>query len=151
MTLYSWNFIDKKERSKTWYLLALSVVIWLVIWGFITKQYWMSFVIILVAWIFFFVENNAEDQVSVEVTELWMKIAWNFYDFSKIASYSFIYDSEKAIFLRLYMNKKWIKVIDLDVDNEITLELKNILPQYITENNKEDLTFSDKLIRFLNL
>lgn len=149
--IYSWSFSSKKERSNMWYIIALSVVIWLVIWWFLTKQYWMSFVIIILVGIIYFIENNSDDIVNVEIWNLWIKIWKNFYDYSKIVSYNFIYEWEFSKIIRLSLNKKWIKVIDLDVDNKITLELKNILPNFIKEWEKQELSFTEKIIKLINL
>jgi len=149
--LYSWTFPDDKNRWQLWYIIVLSIIIWLVIWWFLTKQYWMSFVILLLSGIIFYIENNSEDNIVVEVSELWIKVSEYFYDFSKIDSYTFIYEWENAVILRLNLNKKWIKMIDLKIDNNVALELKQILPEFIKENEKEDFGFVDKVIRMLKL
>jgi hypothetical protein len=39
----------------------------------------------------------------------------------------------------------------LDVDNKITLDLKNILPNYLKESEKQEFSFSEKIIKLLNL
>jgi len=39
----------------------------------------------------------------------------------------------------------------LKIDNEITKDLKAILPSYIEEDPKEDLTTIEKIIRLLKL
>jgi len=149
--IYSWSFSSKKERSNMWYIIALSLVIWLVIWWFLTRQYWMSFVILILVWIIYFVENNSEDIVNVEIWNLWIKIWPNFYDYSKIDSYNFIYEWEFSKIIRLFLNKKWIKIIDLEVDNKITLDLKNILPSFIKEWEKQELSLTEKFIKLINL
>jgi hypothetical protein len=149
--IYSWSFSNEKNRWSLWYIIALSVVIWLVVWWFLTRQYVMSFLIILITWVTFFVENNSEEVTQVFITNLWIKVNSTFYDFSKIASYSFIYDWENAIFLRLSLLKKWIKFLDLDIDNNIALDLKSILPNFLKEDRNSELTFTDKIIRMLKL
>ena len=149
--LYSWKFTDIKERGQLWYIIVFSIIIWLVIWWFITKQYWMSFVIILLTGIIFYTENNSSDEINIKITELWIKIEMNFYDFSKIDSFTLIYEWENAVLLRLQLNKKWIKIIDLKIDNTVALELKEILPNFIKENKKEDLSFIEKIIRILKI
>jgi signal transduction histidine kinase len=150
-TIYTWKFEDKKNRWPLWYIIALSIVIWLSIWWFLTKQYWMSFIILLISWLTYFIENNKEDEIEVNINNLWIKISTIFYDYSKIDSYTFIYNNENAVFLRLNLNKKWIRNIDLYVNNEITEELKNILPNFIKEDKKAELSFSEKLISLLKL
>lgn len=149
--IYSWVFSNDKNRWSLWYVIAFSVVIWMVVWWFLTKQYVMWFLIILISWVSFFIENNSEENNSVYVTELWIKINNTFYDYSKISSYTFIYDWDNATFLRLVLIKKWIKYVDLDIDNNIVLELKHILPNFIKEDENWELSFIDKLIKILKL
>ena len=149
--VYSWKFEDKKDRWQMWYIIVFSIVIGLVIWWFFTKQYWMSFVILLISGIAIYIENNSDDEVIVELWELGIKVWETFYDYSKISWYTFIYEWEHAVILRLQLIKKWIKTVDLIVDNNITSELTDILPNHIQENEKEDLSLSDKVIRMLKL
>ncbi len=150
-SIYSWTFSSKKYRWNSWYIIAFSIVIWLVIWWFLTQQYWMSFIVLLISWLMFFVENNSDDDIEVKINELWIKTWEWFYDFSRINSYSFIYSWENAIFLRLNLNKRWLKYIDLIVDNKITGELNNILPNFLEENPKWELTLWEKIISLLKL
>lgn len=150
-TIYEWSFSDSKNRWKLWYILAISVILWLTIWWIFTKQYWLSFIVILLAWISLFIENNSSETIEVKINELWIKIWEYFYDFKSIDNYSFIYSGENAIFLRLTLNKKWIKKIDLKIDNYICSKLKNILNQFINEEKWWELTFSEKMINLLKL
>ena len=150
-TIYKWNFSDDKKRGKLWYTLAISTVIGLSIWWILTKQYWLSFIIVLVSWIYFFVENNSPDKIDVEINELGVKVNWFFYDFSKINKYSFIYNWEHAEILRFMLNKKWIKNIDLKINNNICADLKQILPNFLEESEQSELTTSEKLINLLKL
>ena len=150
--LYSWSFNSKKQRWTLWYLITFSIAIWLVIWWFLSKQYWMSFVIIILAWLVFYVENNSEDIVTVSITNDWIKIDNNFYPFSNISSYSIIYDWENPIILRINLVKKiWNWIIDINIDNTIVSNIKNILSNFIEENNKTELSFWEKIIRLLKL
>lgn len=149
--IYNWSFSNDKNRWGLWYVWALSIIIWLVVWWFLTRQYIMSFLIILIAWVSFFIENNSEEITNVFITKLWIKVNNSFFDFSKIDSYTFIYEKENAVILRLSLIKKWIKYLDLNINNSIALALKEILPNFITEDEKIELSFSDKLIKMLKL
>ena len=148
--LYSWNFSTKKNRWKFWYTIALALVIWIVIWWFIMKQYLLSFVVMIIAGIYLFIENNSEEKVDVKVSELWIFINTSFYEFTKIVWYSIIYDESEPILLRLYL-KTGIKILDLDINLKIAKNLKDILPKYLEENINWKLTFWDKIIRMLKL
>ena len=149
--LYSWYFDDKKNRSGTWYIIFLSIMIWLVLWGFFTKQYWMSFVIILLSWLMYFMENNSEDTIQVEVYELWFKISDVFYDFSRIKNYGIIYNWEQAQLLRIKLTKSTINQLDLGINNQIATDLRQILPNFIQETDNVEMTMLEKTIKILKL
>lgn len=149
--LYSWEFEDKKDRWPYWYIIALSIIIWIAIWGFMTGQYGMSFVVLFISGIFYFIENNSEDIVNVILTDVWVQIWKNFYEYTKIANYSYIYEGDKPILLRLVINKVSLKNMDLNIDNEIIQNLKNILPNYMEEDTKWELSVMEKLIHKLKL
>lgn len=149
--LYSWIFEDTKNRSPLWYMIALSIAIGLIIWGFVTKQYWMSIVIMLIIGFFYFLENNSEDRVSVEITELWIRVQNIFYDYSRINSYSIVYDQDRAIYLRLHLKKTWVGFANLNIDNTKAAELRSILPNFIEENPKQEISLLEKITHFLQL
>lgn len=149
--LYSWEFNDEKNRSQAWYIIALSIVIGLSIWGFLTSQYWMSFLVLLIAWIFYFVENNSENIVKVEINEAWIKTWTSFYDYKSIESFWIVYKWDKSIKIRLNLKTKGIKYLDLNIDNSIVIDIKNILNNFIEETPKIELSFSEKIIQLLKL
>lgn len=111
----------------------------------------MSFVIILLAGVTFYIENNSEDSVEIVISEIWVMVGNKFYDFSKILSFCFLYDGAQARILRLKINKNTLSNLDVDVDNQRVVDIKSILSQYIKEDEKWEFTFSDKLIHYLKL
>ncbi|MFA5917077.1 MAG: hypothetical protein WC850_02460 [Candidatus Gracilibacteria bacterium] len=149
--LYSWEFEDKKDRGPYWYIIALSIIIGIAIWGFMTGQYGMSFVVLFISGIFYFIENNSEDIVKVTLTDIGVQIGKNFYEYTKIANYSYIYENDTPIFLRLVINKVSLKNMDLDIDQKIIQDLKDILPNYMEEDTKGELSVMEKLIHKLKL
>jgi len=149
--IFSWSFSNDKGRGSMWYVIALSVIIGLVVWGFLTKQYVMSFLIILITGVTFFVENNSEENTHISITNLWIKVNNFFYDYSKITAFSLIYDGDQAVILRLQLVKKGIKYLDIMIDNEIVPVLKEILPNFLQEDEHGEFTFTDKIIRILKL
>ena len=150
--IYTWSFSNDKNRWPLWYIIALSIVIWLVVWSFLTKQDVMSFLIILITWVYFFVENNSEEITSIYIQNLWINIWNSFYEYTKFQSFNVIYTWNEARFLRLILkNNVWVKFIDLSIDNNVASILKDILPNFIIEDDKTEISFSDKLIKFLKL
>lgn len=150
-TLYGWSFPSKTQRWGLWYIIALSCVIGLVIWWFFTKQYILSFLILLITWVYFFIENNSEDEIRVTITRLWIGINNVFYDYARIWFYGMIYQWDHAVILRIHTHKKGVSYIDLKINNDIAINLKEILPQFLQENQQEELSFIDKVVYFLKL
>lgn len=149
--VYSWKFDDKKNRSQLWYIIAFSVVIWLAIWWFLTKQYGMSFIILLLTGLILFVENNSEDTVEVQISDMWIYVGNTFYDYESIEKYATGYRWDSADFIRLYLKKRWVAVLDLKTNNEIIGHIHSTLDQFVENSGKAELSQSDKIIRFLNL
>jgi len=149
--IYSWEFNDKQNRSQMWYIIAISVVIWSTIWWFLTSQYWFSFIVLLIWWLYYFNENNSIDIVKVEITKIWIKINSLFYDYSSIENYSIVFNWENPFLLRLHLNKKGFRYIDVQINRENLENIKSILPDYIEETERVELTFSEKMIKKLKL
>lgn len=149
--LYTWSYEDTKDRSPIWYMLALSAAIWIIIWWFLTRQYGMSIVVMLAGWFYYFLENNAEDSVSIGITQLWVRVQENFYDYSKIGGFSLVYNWENAVFLRLAIKKRGISVLNIKVDNNIARDIRPILGNYTTESEKQDITLTEKIMHLLKL
>ncbi len=150
-SLYTWQYEDNKNRGSYWYIIALSILVWVVIWGFITGQYWMSFIVLFISWLFYYIENNSEEVVIVSLSEIGVQIWQNFYEYSKIEKFTYIYDWREPVFLRLVVNKLSLKNIDLNIDISILNDLKNILPNYLTEDQKWELSLLEKFIHKLKL
>lgn len=149
--IYTWEFDDSRNRWALWYVIALSIVVWLSIWWFLTKQYGMSFIVLLIAWLAYFVENNSEDKIQVKIDNIWVKIAWTFYDFKSIESFWVVYKWSEAILIRFFLNKKWLRNIDVQINNEILEDVRNALINNLNETQKIDLSFSEKMIQLLKL
>ncbi len=148
---YSWNFQDTKHRSPLWYLLALSIAGGLIIFWFITRQYGMSIVLLLVVGFYFFLEINTEDEVSVGISSLGIAVQDNFYDYSRMQSFRFIYDGTQAVYLRINLKKSWINSMNIRVDNDIVANIRPILQQFIEEDGKSEISLLEKIIHTLKL
>jgi hypothetical protein len=53
--------------------------------------------------------------------------------------------------LRLKINKKGVSIIDIDIDNIIAQQLRPILSSFLQEDEKEDISFIDRLVKILKL
>lgn len=151
MDIYFWEFESKKEKSNLWYTIAASIIIWIIVWAFISKQFWLSFIVLISSWLYYFLEINFDNFVKVTIKDQWIEIWNNFYDYSSILSYSMVYDWNNVLFLRLHFKKRAFKYIDLNVNNDIIKDIKNILSNYLEESQDEKLNFYEKIIKLLNI
>lgn len=149
--IYNWKFSEDKNRWKLWYIIWIALVIWIWFWWIITKQYWLTVALFLWTWVMIFIENNSSWEVNVSLNSVWIQIENKFYDYWKIESFSIIYNKSDAIFCKLLLNQKWLKTINLKVDNKIAQDLKNILPNFIKEDNDLELSFLEKIIILFKL
>ncbi len=149
--IYNWSFDSSKNRWSLWYIIALSVLIWLVIWSFLTKQYILWFLVILMSWVYFFIENNSNEEIKVSINELWIKVDNNFYDFAKINYFTVIYEDDFAKVLRIYLDNKITNKLDLKIDNNIIIDIYPILKEKIQENTYWWYTIIDKIVNLLKL
>lgn len=150
--MFSWEFNSKKEKSGSWYITAIVIALWLIIWWYFSELYIMSIVIIMVVWVYFLVENNSPDTINISIDENWILISETFYDYPKIESFAIIYDKNIPLFLRLRLTTRWLKLIDIPLDSSInSWDIRNFLLWYIEEDAKSELSTSDKLINYLKL
>jgi hypothetical protein len=85
------------------------------------------------------------------VSEVGIRIDKTFYEYPKIESFSVVYSGEKMVYLRLFLKKQAIGKIDLDINNEIGMALKEILPNFVAETENSSLTATEKIIGVLKL
>lgn len=150
--MYHWQFASRNERPQSWYIVALVVVVFLVIYGIVQWLYMMSVVAFLFAWVYIMKENNAAPLTDVNVTENGIQVQDTFYEYSQIASFAILYDQEIAKMLRFSV-KKWItSLIDIPITQDVNpAELRNILLKNISENPDAEFTKSDRMIQAMRL
>lgn len=150
-SLYSWQYDDTKNRWKVWYILAISIIIWLIIWWIFTRQYGFSVIIFLVSGIYLFVENNSSDTVKVLIHENGVKVSESFYEYEKIENYSYVFSKENPVFLLLNLQKKWLRQLHLQINQDIYETLEKILPNYIEKTENKPLSKIETLLQILKL
>lgn len=149
--LYTWKYDDSKNRWPLWYIIVASLAITLFIIGFITKVYGMSFLVVILSWVYFFIENNSEDETLVEIQNLGIKVQENLYDYSRIESFCILYENTQAAYLQLHIKKRNVHTLHIRVNNEISEGIRPILSQYIKEDSQREISFLEKILRICKL
>ncbi|MDD2487685.1 MAG: hypothetical protein PHS92_04940 [Candidatus Gracilibacteria bacterium] len=150
--MFNWNFSAKKEKSSSWYTIAIIIGLAIIIWGFIIGLYIMSIVIFIFAGVYILVENNSPSTIDIFVDENGIQIGETFYDYPKIETFSIMYNKNKPVYLRLKLRTSGFKLIDIPFDGKVnTASLRAYLIDYINEDEKGEITGMDKLIGYLKL
>jgi len=103
------------------------------------------------AGVYFFMENNSEDEVHVQITPLGIRINNEFLSFGSISNYSVIYNADQAIYLQLFTQKSMIKTTNLHINNQIALELEQVLPHFLQNAGEGQMKVIDRIINLLKL
>ncbi|EKE26801.1 MAG: hypothetical protein ACD_4C00142G0005 [uncultured bacterium (gcode 4)] len=150
--MFSWNFQSKKDKSSSWYTIAIIIWLALIIWWFIMGLYIMSIVIFIFAWVYILIENNSPEIIDIEINENWINVWETFYDFPKIETFSIIYNKNIPAFLRLKLRTRWFKILDIPFDKSLNVaSLRAFLLDYLNEDEKWEINTMDRLIDYLKL
>lgn len=98
------------------------------------------------------IENNSPDIIKIEIDDNWILVWDNFYDYPKIESFWIIYNKNIPVYLRLRLNTKGFKILDIVLDKNLnTSQIRAFLLQYISEDEKNELSSMDKIVDYLKL
>jgi hypothetical protein len=111
----------------------------------------MSFIILLISGIYFFVENNTRDRVDIRIVPEGIFIENSFYDKTSIESGHFVFDGEIPYYLRISLNKKGLRQLDIHINQQNFSDLQEILPTLFPLTESVKLSFSEKMIILLKL
>lgn len=151
--MFSWTISSFNNKGIGWYITAGIGSLALIIWGFFVGLYAMSIVVFMVVGVYILIENNAPESTVMMVDENGVHIGNSFYDYPSIDEFSIIYDGKKPILLRIKIKKRWISLIDIELNQDVNVaELRFFLAQYLKESEKwGELTNSERLMRYLKI
>lgn len=150
--MFSWQFTTEKNRPKSWYLIALIVVLFLVIYGIYEWLYLMSVVSFLFAWVYIMLENNSSPITSVLIDTQKIQVNSTLYEFSKITKFTLLSNEWKIIMLRIFPKKSIMSIVDIPITETIDTEaLKTFLESKIQFDGDLDWWKSDRFIHAMKL
>ncbi len=150
--MFTWQFSSQKERSAQWYIIALVVVLFFVLYGIIEQIYFLSVVSFLFAWVYILMENNATPITHVNISEHIVQVNTTIYEFDKINKFALLSNGTNYVMLRLFL-KKWItQMIDIPLTEEVdSIWLKDFLSEKILFDADADWGKWDRLIHAMRL
>ena len=150
--MFSWIYNVKKNKWKLWYLIAIAIILAFALWGLIMGLYAMTIVVLLLAWVYFLVENNSNNDVTVIIDEAWVTISNTFYSYSQLDYFAIIHSWNRPLLLRI--KHKWNNSSFTDVYLIEWLNISEIrifLSDYIQEKSNVEMTFVEMILYMLKI
>lgn len=125
----------------------------LIAWGIFMGIYILAVVVFIFAGVYILIENNSPEQVKVEVDENGILVSESFYDYAKIESFGIIYNGATPYLLRLKLRTRGFRILDLHMRPDIvnTADLRAFLGNYLHEDEKSELTTTEKLLQYFGV
>lgn len=138
--MISWIYDGKRKKWKLWYIIAISIIISFSIWWLIMQIYAMTIVVLLLAGVYFLIENNSETNIKITIDNEWVDMSNAFYAYAQIDYFAVIYSGRNPFLLRLKLKWKKTSVIDIYLVEWINIwDLRLFLGQFITEKANVEL------------
>lgn len=100
--MFTWQVVSKEHRSSQWYMIGGAIILALVFWGIFMGMYALSVVVLLLAGVAVFANNNTPDTTEIVIDENGIQIGQAFYEWTQVGAYALQHDNGRAILLRLY-------------------------------------------------
>ncbi len=151
--LFEWKVPEYVQpvRSKRWYLLMLSLAIFLIIYSIFTANFLFALIVILAIFIIFLKSYAPPKELRFQIAEDGILFGNEFYEYNRINNFYIIYSP--PIVKKLFFSLKGLGP-DLSVPlNDINpLEIRKKLLQYIDEDvERENQSIDDQLETILKL
>ena len=150
--MFSWQFASGRSRGAQWYVVALIVVLFMVIYGIFEGMYLMSVVAFLFAGVYILMENNAIPITTVSIDDRMIVVGNTRYDISSVEKFALLKNDDDYVMLRLFMKKSLSSIIDVPLTEAVdAYALKDFLASHITLDTEADWNKSDRIIHAMKL
>ena len=152
MSVISWTFHSKAQKTRTWYIVAGIVTVSLALWAFIVSQFALGVLAILFAGVFLLYDINSNDESLIEIDDQGIRLDGKLYDMAKIARFGVIYSHNEPFALRIITGTRVVQVIDVFIHPDISIpDLRGYLGQYIVEDESMELSFIENILYALGI
>jgi hypothetical protein len=141
--MYEWEFATKRPKSPLWYIIAASVALALVVWGFFIGLYAMSVVVVLFAGVYLLYENNFSDTTRVIFSDNDIRVGNERYEYARVLRFGVVSLAGQPIFLRFFVKGTLGSTLDIPVPDqgEMLAEIREYLATKLPQD--ETMAFSD--------
>lgn len=153
--LITWSVkeYDKHERSKRWYIIAISLTLGLLLFSFLTANFLFAVIIIIASLVVILHDGQEPVSLKVSLTEEGVIVGSKFYDYDEFENFSIVYKPSQEV-KRLYIEfKNAIRPrLSFSLDEMNPLPIRDYLLKCLPEDlERTDEPLSEGLARILKL
>jgi hypothetical protein len=144
---------DKHDRSKRWYIVAISLTLALLLIAFFTANFLFAVIIIIASLVIILHDGQEPVSLQVSLTDEGVIIGAKFYDYDELENFAVIYKPSQGI-KQLYIEfKNVVKPrLSFSLKTVNPLPIREFLLQYLPEDlERTDEPLSEGLARMLKL
>ncbi|MBU2542650.1 hypothetical protein KJ785_03760 [Patescibacteria group bacterium] len=149
-TIHEWTIqeYDQHERGILWYIIIISLGLFLVTYSVFTSNFLFSFIIILFFIIIFLQSNQKPIQIPFKITDLGIIVGKRFYNYSEFDNFYIIYKPPYTKTLFLDTKSIFHPAIRIPLLDVNPIEIKHSLREFLSEDfEKEEEPLSDSAAR----
>ncbi|MFH1890234.1 MAG: hypothetical protein ABIJ91_01560 [Candidatus Kuenenbacteria bacterium] len=149
-----WSFLeyDQYDRSRGWYLLAIIIGGFILVYSVLTANYLFALIIIMAGIILVIKHHNNPDEIKFEINRQGIKLGKNECKYNTLENFWIIYEPPEV--KNLYFNfKSTIRPrLTIPIGDQNPVHIKALLREYLEEDlEQENEPVSEILGRLLKL
>ena len=144
---------EKHERTKLWYISAITVALLLLLFSFLTANFLFAVIIIIVALVIILHDSREPDMVRISLTDEGLVVGRKFYDYDELKNFSIVYKPRQGV-KNIYFEFKSVAKprLSIPLGNMNPLPIRKDLLKYLTEDlDRTDQPLSESLGKLFKL
>ena len=151
---FAWSIPEYKkyQRSISWYVIAIVVMIALITYSIYTANLLFGLIIILASLTYFYHDRNEPIKLQFAVTDKGFMIGSHFHSFRDVTNFYIIYRPPQVTNLFVEFSSLTKPRLSIPLTEQNPVELRNFLKQFLFEDlEKEDEPLSETLGNLLKM
>ena len=144
---------EMHERTKSWYIKAISVSLLLLIFSFITANFLFAVIIIIASLVFVLRHGQEPDRINVTLAQEGVIIGRQFYDYDEFKNFAIVHKPSQNVKNLYFEFKSAIRQrLSIPLEKMDPLSIRKNLLKYLSEDlERTDIPFSEQLSKLFKL
>ena len=122
------------ERTRTWYIIAVSIGVALIVYAIATANFLFAVIILMVGVIMLVSAFKHPEKVPVVITTTGVLIDETYYDFDAVRDFSIVYDPPHVKILYFDFHSPWHPLLHIPLEEMNPNDIRALLLPYCAEN-----------------